>query len=144
MAGWLIEVLCILNCITAFAFNFGVMQLGDTGFSPSTSQSLTIRQGISLDLAKSRDCRPAGLTPSNEEHSRMVFDKMIINNDFKKTQIKDTIDKDFSVPNQPIFFVDYEGKDERFIADQIVKHRIVPIMRRAKVQPSDYFEMCFL
>jgi hypothetical protein len=129
-------LLCITNCRTAYAFNFGVMQLGNSGFTFTSSQ---VRHGIALDLAKSRNNRPVGLTPSSEMDSRKIFDEVINNNDFKWTQIKDDIDKDFSLPNNPIFDVDYEGQDERYFADQIVRHRIIPILQRAKVNLYNFF-----
>jgi hypothetical protein len=104
------------------------MQLGASGFSSSS----TDRPGISLGLAKNRNS--LGLTPSSEVDSRKVFDEVINNNNVAWTQLKDNVDKDFSLPNTPIFNVDYEGQDVRFIVDQIVKHRIVPILQSSTVK----------
>jgi hypothetical protein len=136
MARHCIEVLCMIQCIinfvTAYAFNFGVMQFG--GFIASSGQGLTVGKGIALDLARAGKSF-FGSTPSSEV--RRVFDEVIINKDFKWTQLNDVVDKDFSLPSKPIFFENYEGRDNRFIADQIVKHRIIPILRRAKVSISD-------
>ena len=80
-----------------------------------------------------------GLTPSSEVDSRKVFNALIINKDFEWTEIKEDIDQGFSVPKEPIFYVDYKNTDERFIADQIVRRRVLPIMRSAKVEP---FNLC--
>ena len=59
------------------------------------------------------------------------------------TPSKRGLGQDFSLPNKPIY-VDYEDQDERFIADQIVKHLIFPILRRAKVNVSDLLSMLSL
>ena len=131
MAAWLCEALFLANCITAYSFNYGIMQLGSPSFNPSSS----IRQSVSLDLVRSRlsNSRPGVLTPSFEVDSRLVFNRVIINNNFDWTEIKDNIDSQFSAPNTQIFKVDYKGKDESYFADQIVKYRVLPIMENAKV-----------
>ena len=145
MAAWLCEALFLANCFTAYSFNYGIMQLGSPSFYPSSS----IRQSVSLELVRSRLsnrrlllsllltesnetlCRV--LTTSTEVDSRLVFNRVIINNNFDWTEIKDNIDSQFSAPNTQIFKVDYKGKDESYFADQIVKYRVFPIMENAKV-----------
>jgi hypothetical protein len=114
-------------------------------FCPSSSKRLRVgRQRVLLDLAKAKNNNYVGLTPSIEVESRKVFDEVIYNNKFEQTEMKDDIVKGFSIPKYPVFHIDYTGKGEGDIADRIVKHRILPIMRKARVQHLDCFEMSFI
>ncbi len=130
MAAGFVEVLFLVNCITAYSFNYGHMQFG----GPSNPSSI-IRQRCFLELVRSslRDSLSGGQTPAFRVNSRKVFNQVINNNDFKWTEIRGNIDSEFSVQNKQIFHVDYKDRDEIDFADQIVKHCIFPILRNARV-----------
>ena len=128
-----LALLIIHIAACAHAFNFYMTNVGDSGFYLSTSQRNLMRRGTFLDLAKSRNARPSGLVPSDELDSRKVLEALMIKTDFRWAEIKDVVGKDFSVPSEPIFNVDYSKRDERYIAQQIVEYRVLPIMNKAQV-----------
>jgi hypothetical protein len=111
---------------------------GAIGFGfPSFTCSSIIRKGIPLRSAMMEDFRSEELEPSDEVDTITVFNVVINNNACAWTEIKDEIGEDFAFPQKnPIFYVDYEGQHDSYIANQIMKHRIIPMIRRAKVQPS--------
>ena len=124
----------LVHLLSAQAFSFGHIRY------PGIQLRSTFRQHFScgrvLNFATSNSQRSTGFTPSIEEQSRKVYDATIINDGFEWSELKDTVPSSFTVPSEPVFYVDYSKNDERFIAEKFVERRVIPILQKAKVNNS--------